>query len=341
MHSLFRIGTLVVALSLAPLGAVAADAPDTAVAADASANADLGSPKNPWRGSSVGYEHSFAAIGLDKGHDLSWNPAYVHTLTLMPQWHFEDLLVATAMLSIEQELTRSDWTKYDHQVYLSDLSLLLAPEKGWTEENTGIKVGGALRFIFPTSEMSQTQTLNLGVAPGLSLSRKFDVLKGLTLKYAGSFQLNWHRYTTAQYDGPRIQGCASTGSCAVFQDTFTRNVNWMVAHGPSAVLGVVDKLQVGAEFSFRVAALYPMKDESPTDPTIPDPDTRYLQMFRLYAGYDLLDYLSLEAGALTFGNTLNSKSETQNPFFNRDTQIFFGASIDVDTLITPEKKPQS
>lgn len=299
----------------------------------------LAAPKNPWRGSSISYGGNFSAISLYRGADLTYNPNFVHSLGLNPQWHFEDLFFyVSAGFSLEQELTRSDATKYMHQLVQSDLSLDFAPERAW-DIYEGLRLSGSLRFILPTSSYSRVQTLVIAAAPGVALSKRFDVMRGLIVRYNGRVNLNWHRYTTSQNDSVSIKGCGTADQCSAFQSSGMRNALWSVAHGPGVTLMPFDKASLTAEYSWRRAALYDLDDSELSSIGLPttDPNARFSQMFRVAAGYDLFNWLNLNAGIVTGGPQLTPDSHYRNPFFNRYTQFMFGASVDVDSFFAPQK----
>ncbi len=306
---------------------------------------ELGGPKNPWRGSSISYEHITSAISLDRSHDLTYNPLYAHSLGLSPQWHFAELFVASLSLSMEQELTRADDTNRAYDVVFSDLMLRFSPEKSlYTEENTGIRLGAGLGLQFPTSKASQAQTLMVGVTPSVNLSKRFDLLKGFTVRYGATLGLNWHRYTTAQRDAPTIMGCArSSSECAPYMNTGYRNTASSISHGPSLSLVPFDDLTLSVSYSLRRAELYDLGDADLSDRNGnkiglvefgKDPGARYSQSFRVEAGYKVLDALSLALGLATSYGDLAPDSSYRFPFLNRYSNLYLSATIDADAVLS-------
>src|SRR5207253_2299392 len=109
-----------------------------------------------------------------------------HQISLRPEFHFlNEKLYVRGLMFISQELTNTYSTATDrpHEVLFSDAYIDVGTS-GYTDERfTGLAVSGGVRFVLPSSKLSQFRTQALTVGPGVSLSRKFKVLSGLTLSY--------------------------------------------------------------------------------------------------------------------------------------------------------------
>lgn len=311
-------------------------------ASGARAEEALEETKNPWRGSALSYEHSALALSFAPHADPTWNPNYVHTLSLAPTWHFGDTVVVRGSFMLEQELTNSDDTVQKNEWVWSDVNLDVSPEQGWTESETGIRLNGGVRFQIPLSKMSAAQKLNLGIAPAASLSRKFDVMNGLTVRYGARWQFNWHRNIYPGYDGPTIMACSGVDSaeCGAYMYNGHPSVANLINHGPAVSFSPIEKLTLNAEFSFRRASVhtitdYVLKQDGTGPVTLPGSSAvRYFQMFRFEAAYNLFDFLDLSAGVLSMYQDTKLDGTYQTPFINRFTTVFLGLSIDADGLLS-------
>lgn len=336
------LGSVATALVLCGAGAArAADAPAAATApapvAAPAAEVKKEEPKkakNPWRGSELSYEHGFSALSLSKSADPWYNPYYAHRWSIAPQWWVGDYLFFKAKLDMEQELTNSDDTTYKHEVLLSDL-LLEVGTSGYTESVTGIKIGGNLRFAFPTSKQSQAATMRLAIAPSLNLSRKFNLLEGLVLGYGARFGIFFHKFTTAQANSPWLP-CGEVDSiqCAQFVQTGVRNQHFSLSHGPVVGLEVLPGLTIEAAYAFLYGFLYPLSGQGDYLADDLDQSTRYAQSFSLGLSYAPVDFLGISLAAQSTWASLQPNGTYRTPFFNRNTQIGLGLSVSVDPLIS-------
>lgn len=294
--------------------------------------------KRPWRGSSLQYSHSMSAISVDKGAELTWNPLYVHGLTIMPQRFFGDSIVARLGFTVEQELTDSDYTKKHREYEWSDVNLDLV-WTGWMEPETGIRVSGGLRGIAPISKISRARTLLAGISPSVAVSRRFDVLSGLTVSLSGRYTQRFYESTTGQYDGHGIVGCSST-SCDSLRNTGLRNSPWDISAGPSVVLSVTDDFTLTSSLILARQHLYSLGDgkvpfdggEDVVVANADGPSTRYANIFTLDASYTILGDFQVSLGANTAAPELAPDSTRYFPLFNRYTVVYLGLGVDIDSI---------
>ncbi|MHB8874035.1 MAG: hypothetical protein ACYC8T_10150 [Myxococcaceae bacterium] len=293
----------------------------------------------PWRGSSFSYGHAFSAVSLSKEIDGFYNPYYVQSVSLFPEWHFTSFLFVRARFDIEQELTVADDTNTVNEVVISDLPVDVGTDS-YQEELTGIKVTGTLRFGLPTSRLSRMQTRVFSIGPGVSLSRKFPVLSGLTLSYAGRYTQRFHRFTTPENEGASISGCniLRGDTCDSLMSNQKRNVMADVVQGPKLVLDALESLHVELALQMAHGFLYPL---TPVEASLrlsdqaPDSTVRVSTTFALGATYDLTRELSL---SLSLNNTaqpqLGDDGHLRNPFFTRNNTVSLDAAIDVEALLS-------
>lgn len=294
--------------------------------------------KRAWRGSFLQYSHSMTANSVDKGAELTWNPVYVHGVTIQPQRYFGDDFVARVGFSLEQELTNSDYTTKLHEYEWSDLSLDLV-WTGWVEQESGIRFSGSVRAIAPISKISRARSLVAGLSPGFTASRRFDVLSGLTFSLAARYTQRFYDSSTGRYDGHGIVGCSDT-SCDALTNTGVRNSPWDVSAGPSVVLAVDDALTLSSSLILARQHLYALGDgevpfDGGTNVVVADAtgaSTRYVNIFNLEASYALLDNFQLSLGVNTGAPELAPDSTRYFPLFNRYTVVYLGLGADLDGL---------
>lgn len=306
------------------------------------AEVEASSPEgaNPWRGSAITYEHSFSALSLNKSWDWDYNPYYAQSLALQPMWNFGDQLYLRANWMIEQELTTSDTydARVPHEVVVSDLFLDVGA-RGWTEPTTGIRASGSLRFTLPVSKRSAAEQLYVGLSPGLSLSRSFDFLQGLSIGYQGRYTYNFRKYATMQYDGPKLN-CQAGSDCAPFSESGRRTAEYVISHGPVIQLGVLPKLSLFTSYTHTRARLYDLED------IVFKPDTsaegvvfpssgynwRDTEWFGLGASYQVVDAVGIALGVNTAHPQKQPDSQDYTRFFNRFTAFYLDLNIDVDAV---------
>ena len=306
------------------------------------ADAEISSPEgaSPWRGSAITYEHSFSALSLNKSWDRDYNPYYAQSLALQPMWSFGDQFYLRGNWGFEQELTVSDTfdTRVPHEIVVSDLFVDVGAT-GWSEPSTGIKVAGSLRFGLPISKKSAAETLYVALSPGLSLSKQFKVLEGLSVVYQGRYTYNFREHPTMQYDGPKIS-CQPGSDCDRFSESGRRTAEYSFGHGPVVQLGVTPKLALFTSYTHTRARLYDLEDivvEVPTSEGVILPGAsgynwRDTEWFGLGASYQLIDSVGVAVGVNTAHPQKQPDSEDYTRFFNRFTAFYVDLNVDVDAV---------
>lgn len=329
-----------IGIAATPGAAPAAGGPASVTAVEPAAPAE--GEKVPWRGSTLIYEQLASALSLDEQADPTYNPYYVQSLSIRPEWHFGDQLFTRLRFDLEQELTNSDETDFKNQIVYSDL-IFDVGATGWTDPWAGIKAAGTIRMVAPISKASHAQTMRFAFGPGASLSRKFPVLEGITIRYGGRFNFRFHDFTTTQYDAPVIAcGSPDSEACGRVVHTGKRNVSWDVTQGPGLAFSPLEKLTLDLDFQFRRAALYPLTDAAvetsvgsvPLLPGELDAATRYSTWATVDLSYDVLDELSISIGASTLSGQPSTDGERRSPFFNRDTTLYLDLGLNVEALIS-------
>lgn len=334
------------ALALLATLVVAAPSAWAQAARDLTGEAVEGS-KSPFRGSTLVYEHGGTFISASRSAEPTWNPYYAHELSLRPEWHFADELFLRARVTLSQELTWSDSTTYKNEFVLSDTALEFV-WAGWTEEHSGIRLSGNLRALAPTSKASLGQSLVTSLSPGLTLMRPFPVLSGLIVGYSGRYTHNFHRYTTAQYDGPTIP-CSDLDSplCSRFLHSGVRNSQSNISHGPLVIFVPIPKLTFTFAASFFRSQLYPLtrtEVETGTGTVVFDEESevnaRYANLMTLDANWQFNDVFALSGGAVTYASQTGPDGQYRNPFVNRFTSFYVDVIVDLERAWAAVRGPK-
>jgi hypothetical protein len=308
-----------------------------------------GASASPWRGTSVSYSQNLGVMTLAPWAEPHFNPTWSHRLGLFPQWHFGQGFSLRGRLFLSQEFTDSDTTTYRHEVELSDL-WVDAAWSGWTEQRTGLHLGADVRVTLPTSKPSLAQTRLFTLGPSLNLSRRFDVLSGLTLIYTGRFTWRFNRLATRQNQGPTIPACGDVRAleCLDFLNTGVRNPQADVLHGPIVSFAPHPLVDVSATLLFQRAwlpALAGVPDSIALGSTQLSPGTdvatRDLVVFSLSVSWQAFKTLGFSLGAWTFSNQLGEDGRYQFPLFNRNTTLFLDATFDVEGAVSSLRKEKS
>jgi hypothetical protein len=292
----------------------------------------------PIHGTQITYGPSATAYTFDQGAELHYNPTVGHRLGILPEYHFNDLFFARAKFWLSQELTQSDTTTYKNEVELSDLWLDFGTE-GFTESHTGIKLSGEVRVTLPTSKTSQSIGRIMTVGPLASVSKKFDVLKGLTFGYVGRFTYRFNQFTTGQYQTPYLASCGDPrgATCADFYSSGLRSVNYDVTHGLVASFMPHEKVSLDVVLWLQHAWLYPLAPAQSQflgsqGLTNTGTNVRNTTVFYLSGSYQLTKVFGLTLGAFTFTGEPTTDGNYLNPFFNRYTTLYLEAGVDVEAV---------
>ncbi len=287
----------------------------------------------PWRGSALLYRNAASAISLDKGAELTYNPYYAMTLQVSPRWWFGKYVGLSADLDVTREITDADDTTRDGEWWLGDFQAAVsgrAPRIPWV----GIDSSASVALVAPTSKLSQASTMILGVRPGLTLSRTFPLLSGLTVAYSLQGARYFHEYTTAERELPLIPGCAG-GGCERFLNFGVRNTEYRLTNAVALAMDFFPWLGISADAAVIVDWLYAQEtvDErvsfEPQEPT----DQRYLMAYSVELYGKPMPSLGLALGMSTVNPQLKPDSTYQEPFVNRYTTFYFDLRFHIDGFV--------
>jgi hypothetical protein len=219
------------------------------VCADEAA-AEATTVRDRFRGSGVRYRNVASTASFDPALGQTYDPYYAMALQFHPQWWPADAVYLSGSIELAMELTESGQTTLHREALWGDLALALGAPGAWTIPGVGVDVSHELALTLPTSKASRFDTLNAAVTSAVTLSRRFDVLDGLTLQAALGGSWLSHRYTTSENAGDRYPGCSdlaqgrATSPCL---NTGVRNpwartvgsagVSLDIGHGLSLALG--------------------------------------------------------------------------------------------------------
>ena len=324
---------LVVALGLS-LPALAAD--ETTTSATVAKTAEKKETKKlPFRGSSFTFSNS--------GNWYAYhNPTYSMSFDFRPRYYIRDDLSLRARLMVDVEMTDSDSTNTVREPILSDLSLDVNYAPAFLKIPVlDINTAVSLRMQFPTSKASQGRSLMFALAPGVSLNRSFNLLKGnwlpsVAVLYGFRAYKYFNEYTTRQVDitcsHPRDISCQQSGS---------RNTNWRFNNTFSVMLPIYkEKLTFTATVMLFHDIKYGMDETETTlsnGSTLTVPGTEVDMSVATFSIFDItygvLPWLNLSAGVATFSNTLAQDSSYRFPLFNQNTNFYFDISIPIDKFV--------
>jgi hypothetical protein len=337
---MYRItSTLLLLLALgAPASVVQAQEPEAAtVSATVSEEAPAEVKPPIWAGSTLTYRNAATALSTSRSAELTYNPYYEMSLTAAPVLRLHDKVNVGLQASVSRELTNSDYTTRRGEFEWSDLTLRFGFPGIYTIPVAEIRISADLPFAFPTSRISRARTTIVAMSPGISLSRRFDVLSGITLRYGLRGTYWWNRYETGQYERPTIDGCVT--DCAQFRAMESLNTTWRIANSFGLDVAFIEQLSLGISFAVvrDDVGQPPVADVSfvPITPT----DARFSNSAGVALTWQAIDALALTLGAETAHPQLRpGPGEYYAPFFNRYTVTYLDATLDFGALI-PRREP--
>jgi hypothetical protein len=293
------------------------------------------SSTSPFRGSTVTFEQSLAHRTFRPGGQLTYDPYYNLELEFGPKWWPAQNWYLSGWFSLSQELTHSDVTTREDEIWPSDLRLTGGSPSIWTVPGAEINVATEATLILPTSKPSRARTLLTGLEAQLGLSRRFSLLNGLTLAYSGRLQKRFHQFRTSQLRSPRISNCSDLErGCDPFLTTGIRNPSWRQIHTLTVSLQPVDKLSLTATGGVYVDHLYPAHSvDTSWDGPIDNSNTRHTNLWIVDASYQATSWMSVAAGLRTIHPQLAPDSSYYTPVFNRYAEWTADLAVDVPALV--------
>lgn len=323
-------------------------------AGDASGTVTKSAEKVPWRGSYFEYTNG---LGMRTFFDdLTYDPLYTQSLSFQPRYWIRDDLRLGMRLDLEVELTTSNELQR-REWYTSDLSLAATYAPKWAKIPVAdVSVRGGLTLYFPTSPYSRYQTMMLAMAPGLTFSRSFDLMKGrflkkLTLTYGFRVVKYFHEFKQAQLDERDPDAAAvdlRAGTTTDLNDpsnihSGALNKSWRFSNVLTASLAIMDKLTFAAAIGIRNDLVHKLSEEEFV--TDVDGNTRVVlgessmnhrgsNVSQLDLTYETFDWLYLSLGVLSLAPHLKPDSDGYYaPFFNRYSTFYFNVTIPVDRMV--------
>ncbi len=305
--------------------------------ADESISSSEGKSRAPWRGSAFSYRNSFSAYSLDPSADLTYDPYYVMTFSFRPSWWFSDHIYVRGNLDLMREITHSDITTYSGETLVGDLTLTAGYSRIYTIPIVGVDISADFVLTMPTSKSSQAHTMILGLGPGLRLSRRFDLLGGLSIGYSLRASPRLHRMTTAERESALIPGCiGSSGGCDSFLNTGLRNSQFRLQQIFNVSLGILPWLDASVSYGLIIDWLYGIDEDDPQVSlvTVEPQDRRFASLFEVQVSFSPLDALQVGLGYSTVNPQLAPDSTYYNPLFNRYSTIFVELQLSIEGLIS-------
>ncbi|MFO8074046.1 MAG: hypothetical protein R6V85_19475 [Polyangia bacterium] len=316
--------------------------------------------RRTFAGTSLSWDNSFTARSLDKSYQYSYNPNYTMGFGLAPVWNISDEVSLSTSIGFDTELTNSDFSNKKRETFFRDIPINLGYTHSFDVNDdvkfrTGLN-GGA---VLPTSRMSRYTTMYTSLKLGTQATFSFpNVLEGLSLGWRPSFTKYFHESVTPRPDAnpldetpiPDTERATSTRYQALAYDAYAINPTFSVANTLSLNIGLVSTLSFSFAYTHNYIYKYDPSDIGGTeDGFCTDPqgcdDPRdtghnergiYSQSFSYMLSYGLpepVQMLSLNLGAVTASNQLAPSGQYRKPFFNRETVITFGLSLDIDGAI--------
>jgi hypothetical protein len=307
------------------------------------ADTETGSGR-PWRGSAISYGAFASAMTFAPTGQPWYDPTVGQNITLLPEWHFNDRFFTRARMFISQELTASDTTTTLHEVELSDIYWDWGTT-GWKEPHTGVQIAGDVRFVLPTSKLSHLKTQLLTVGPGVSVSRKFNVLSGLAIGYGVRPTVHFNQWTTGESYQHNLVTCndPQSSDCQFDMNTGGRNVYFDVGHGPFLSFQPYSTVSLDMAFIMTRGWLYapagaPVgQDGKPimvSPGALSDNGTtvKDITRFLVSVSWQFTKPVGVALTALTYGGQLAYDGTYIFPLFNRNTTLYLDFTLDIENV---------
>jgi len=301
----------------------------------------------PFRGSTFDWHQSVNVLGLVKSSELTWNPVYTWLLRFNPRYYLTRDLYLRLKVGVDIEWTNADDTTRYREPRLEDLWLDLVYGSLYREKHTGIVLTPSLRLIAPTSLNARASSLYLGIGPGFSLRRSFDLPRGMAIELGYGFRYikNLNHYSTVQNEAPTIASCGGAGGegdCGQFLHTGARNASHELLNSVAVDWWATRKLRIGVSAIFRNQLLYGLSEATTQVPgvgTIPATDPEHDTNSRasiwtlIEAGYQVHPLLGVTLAVSTLNSQLAPDGKYYAPFFNRNTELTLSLEVPLDKIV--------
>lgn len=297
--------------------------------------------KLPWRNTLFLFDQNLNAYALSQSAQLTYNPTYSWSFSLRPRYYLSDDIFVRLRQDMEVELTESDSTATEREIWLADTVLDINHAK--LVEALGGRLAGGARIRLPLSQSSQAQHRIFGGGLYTNVTRPIEgVLEGLELsssfEYVHYFATSNVAHTDEPYEcveldaGRTIQRrCDQIGGPSTIRDDFRFSIG--------ATLTPVEKLNISASFLWWWTLAHPLATATVDTLTGPvtiedesDTHWRNATWFSLEASYDFTKWISGAFGMSTLNPNLNPAGEYYNPFFNINSTLYLTATVTLDAL---------
>ena len=280
----------------------------------------------PWANSSVLYRNAVTALSFNEGYDPTYNPVYEMSLTFLPRWQFSKIFSISGQFALSRELTHSDWTTESGEVIVSDLTIRPGASAFYTVPVIDVAISADLPLTFPTSKYSRMKTLNMAIGPGLRLSKRFDLLSGITLSYGIRGTFYWHEYTTGESEESKLPGVPNNNG--------VRNPLWRISNSFSLSVALLKELSISIGYTHINTDLGDsyVDDRVTMSPQTPT-DMRYTDSYGISINFSPVDFISFELGLDTTNQQLQADGQGYyTGFFNRFSILYFDIAVNLGWL---------
>lgn len=307
--------------------------------------------KKIYRGSLITYENIFSLRALDPGAEQSYAPYYAQNISFAPQIWLRDDMFVSARMSVEVEITDSQWTDTKREPILSDLFFSYMWLSAYRIPVVGISISPTVRLRLPTSKISQAQSMMFSIEPGVLLSKGFRLHKGkwfssIALMYGFRISPRFHEFENAQVD--QVACSAGGGGIDPIQGYDTsaclhsgiRNSKLRFANSFILRINVHPKIFFTASVALINDLLYEhdggvQNTEGGLPVDVPPTRNNHNALISsaIVITSPLLRWLYFSAGFSAFHNQLEPDSSYFVPLFNRNINFFFDVTIPIDKVV--------
>jgi hypothetical protein len=257
----------------------------------------------------VSFAQSYNLRGFRRDSQLTYDPTYTWTLSVSPRWNVRERVSLGARQDMTLELTESDITSRQRQVWLDDTRLDVRYTMEARPRDVTLTWLGLLRL--PTSLVSQGAKRSVNLGGGLLAIRPVDVLSGLVF-----YGLVTYRAWLSSSDVVRtrrrdayacdLSGVGSTSACEQAGGV-TTTIGTLSLVG-QALLIPKPRWTLTLALALDVSHAHRLSEACVTVDTSPEPvcfgdaarnHIRTLTEFSASVGYDFRDYLTLTLAYVT------------------------------------------
>lgn len=285
----------------------------------------------------ITYRNTVSARSFNRSADLTYNPYYAMELDIALAFRASKQILLLLDTAFGREITNSDETTKRGEIRVADVFLEVVLPYLKPIPVLKVDVVPSVKLYVPTGKVSQARTLILGVRPELVLSKRLDVLSGLSISYGFWIRKDFHEYTTAATETPLIDNpMGSTRSVDSFSNTGSRNVSFAISNSLGLAVYFTEYVGVKISCAFRHGFLYDIETNDPRVSYEPqdETDVRYQMMYQGEIFGQIGKAWILALGFLTENYQLAQDSTYEAPFFNRYTALYLDVRLDLAGLVS-------